>query len=276
MSALSLGQLRSLAPSIFAEHARPGVSGRYSFISTMEVVGLLQGEGWEPMKAREQSVRLEAKVGYQMHEIRFARRLDLENRAPQVGDTRLEMVLQNAHDGTRAYRIDAGLYRLICKNGLVVADSAFAHVSIRHLDVAPERFLEAARAVAENSPKVLEIVRRWSNVQLNESARKTFAARAMALRWTPEERIAKLLKPEALLVSVRYADRGADLWRTFNTVQEKVLNGGTRYAGFLPMAEGSVVSTRYVRNRTRGVGGLQESHRLNKGLWELAEEFSRN
>jgi hypothetical protein len=136
--ALSSDDLRRCAPSIFAEHARPGVSSRYTFVSTQQVVALLGAEGWEPVKASEQRVRLEDRIGFQMHEIRFARRVDLEAGAFQVGNTRPEMILQNAHDGSRAYRIDAGLYRLVCRNGLTVADADFAHVSIRHMDVSAD------------------------------------------------------------------------------------------------------------------------------------------
>ena len=64
--ALSADDLRRCAPSIFAEHARPGVSARYTFVSTKQVVALLGAEGWEPVKASEQRVRLEDRVGFQM------------------------------------------------------------------------------------------------------------------------------------------------------------------------------------------------------------------
>jgi hypothetical protein len=101
--ALSSDDLRRSAPSVFADHPRPGVSARYTFVSTEQVIDLLRGEGWEPVKATEQRVRLEARVGFQMHEIRFTRRADIDVGAFQVGSTRPEMVLQNAHDGTRAY-----------------------------------------------------------------------------------------------------------------------------------------------------------------------------
>lgn len=36
--ALSADELRRCAPSVFAEHARPGVSARYTFVSTAQVV----------------------------------------------------------------------------------------------------------------------------------------------------------------------------------------------------------------------------------------------
>ncbi len=120
---------------MFAETARPGVSTRYTFVSTAQVVDLLDAEGWSPVRASQQRVRLENREGFQMHELRFARRTDLGCESFAVGESRPELVLQNAHDGTRAYRIDAGLYRLVCRNGLTVADADFAHVAIRHVDV---------------------------------------------------------------------------------------------------------------------------------------------
>ena len=106
---LSRDDLVRVAPSIFAESARPGVSSRYSFVSTAQVVEVLDAEGWSPVLARQQAVRLEGRQGFQLHEVRFARRDDLSG-AREIGDTRPELVLQNSHDGTRAYRIDAGLY----------------------------------------------------------------------------------------------------------------------------------------------------------------------
>lgn len=273
--ALSLDDLRRRAPSVFAETARPGVSSRYTFVSTAEVVRLLRDEGWEPVNAHQQRVRLAPREGFQMHEVRFARRVDLA-RALAVGETRPELILQNAHDGTRAYRIDAGLYRLVCRNGLTVADSDFAHVAIRHVDVAAEKFIGAARAVAENTPRVLEAVTRWQAVTLTEGARQDFARRAIALRWDADDNATRLVTPCQLLAPVRYGDHAQDLWTTFNVVQEHLCRGGIPYAGNVPAAADAVFPTHFVRNTTRPVVSLTEGQKLNKGLWQLAEEFSHN
>lgn len=267
--ALSSDDLRRCAPSVFAEHARPGVSSRYTFVSTAQVVALLDAEGWEPVRASEQRVRLEDRIGYQMHEIRFARRSDLEAGAMQVGNTRPEMILQNAHDGTRAYRIDAGLYRLVCRNGLTVADTDFAHVSIRHMDVSAEAFARAAQSVAENTPRALEVVAKWQAVQLSQATRLEFARRAAGLRWSAVNPVMQTLTPEKFLSPIRYGDAGTDLWTTFNVVQEHLARGGDRY---LSRSEGTGLR----RNRTRPVAGLAEGQRLNKALWSLASEFANN
>ncbi|MCC6697743.1 MAG: DUF932 domain-containing protein, partial [Candidatus Hydrogenedentes bacterium] len=130
-----------------------------------------------------------------------------------------EMILQNAHDGSRAYRIDAGLYRLVCRNGLTVADADFAHVSIRHMDVSADAFAKAAQSVAENTPRMLEAVAKWQAVKLPQVSRIEFARRAAGLRWDMEQPVMKLLSPEKLLTPVRYGDAATDLWTTFNVVQ---------------------------------------------------------
>lgn len=267
--ALSSDDLRRCAPLIFAEHARPGVSARYTFVSTQQVVALLGAERWEPVKASEQRVRLEDRIGFQMHEIRFARRVDLEAGAFQVGSTRAEMVLQNAHDGSRAYRIDAGLYRLVCRNGLTVSDADFAHVSIRHVDVSAESFALAAQAVAQNTPRALETVAKWQSVQLPQATRVEFARRAAALRWDADQPVMKLLSPEKLLTPVRYGDAATDLWTTFNVIQEHLVRGGDRYLAY---TDGMGIR----RNRTRPVASLTEGQRINKALWSLAGEFANN
>ncbi|HOB99461.1 MAG TPA: DUF932 domain-containing protein [Verrucomicrobiota bacterium] len=267
--ALSPEDLRRCAPSVFAEHARPGVSSRYTFVSTAQVVALLGAEGWKPVKASEQRVRLEDRIGFQMHEIRFARRVDLEAGEFQVGSTRAEMVLQNAHDGSRAYRIDAGLYRLVCRNGLTVSDADFAHVSIRHVDVSAEAFAQAAQAVAQNTPRALETVAKWQGVQLSQATRVEFARRAAALRWDADQPVTKLLSPEKLLTPVRYGDAATDLWTTFNVIQEHLVRGGDRYLAY---TDGMGIR----RNRTRPVASLTEGQRINKALWTLAGEFVSN
>lgn len=272
---LSADDLRRVAPSIYAESARPGVSSRYTFVSTAQVVDLLRGEGWEPVRVSEQRVRTEDRRGFQMHEIRFARRTDLEAHNYQVGNTRPEMIVQNAHDGTRAYRIDAGLYRLICRNGLTVADTAFAHVAIRHSSVL-EKFTDAARRVAESTPLVLDAVGRWQAKQLSPVAREEFARRALALRWEADSPVTRLLTPSRLLRPVRNGDQGTELWTTFNVIQEHLTRGGDRYSGLVPTGPDEATPSRFLRNTTRPVGGLQEGQKLNKALWTLAEEFSRN
>ncbi|MBX3737995.1 MAG: DUF932 domain-containing protein, partial [Candidatus Didemnitutus sp.] len=158
---------------------------------------------------------------------------------------------------------------LVCRNGLTVADADFAHVSIRHVDVSADAFAKAAQSVAENTPRALEAVAKWQGVQLPQATRVEFAQRAAGLRWDADQPVMKLLSPEKLLTPVRYGDAATDLWTTFNVVQEHLIRGGDRYMGY-------TAGMGIRRNRTRPVGGLGESQKLNKALWSLASEFANN
>jgi len=59
-------------------------------------------------------------------------------------------------------------------------------------------------------------------------------------------------------------DRGADLWRTFNRVQENLMQGGLQGRN----ANGG-------RSTTRRVSSVSENIRLNRALWTLADEMAK-
>jgi hypothetical protein len=43
-----------------------------------------------------------------------------------------ELFLTNSHDGFNSFQFRVGIYRLVCSNGLVVADEEFSAFRIRH------------------------------------------------------------------------------------------------------------------------------------------------
>ena len=131
---LSDDRLRSLAPSVFAGSPLPGVSERYSFVPTAQIVSRLRESGWIPVTAFEQRVRLDERRGFQKHMLRF-QRADV---IPTRGEFTAELVLVNSHDRSSAYQLHAGLFRFVCGNGMIVADATFERVSIRHSGFTPD------------------------------------------------------------------------------------------------------------------------------------------
>jgi hypothetical protein len=119
VAALSDEELRRCAPSIFATQPIDTVSNRYSFLPTSSVLKGMRENGWFPVRAEQQSVRTEARRGFQKHLIRFARaeHLDFWDK----NQVRPEVVLLNSHDKSSAYQLHCGLFRLVCSNGMVVA-----------------------------------------------------------------------------------------------------------------------------------------------------------
>jgi len=113
-------QIQQLAPSAFAGQAYEKQSDRYAFIPTTEVISTLRDAGYMPVQASQSSSRIPGKKLFTKHMLRFAASNDSLS---VVGDSKLEAVLINSHDGTSAYHLSLGVFRLVCSNGMVVSDS---------------------------------------------------------------------------------------------------------------------------------------------------------
>jgi len=236
------------------------MSERYTFIPTIQIVDKMRGEGFQPVAATQSRTRIEGKSEFTKHMIRFR---DMRNGdAPAIralGTIFPEVVLTNSHDGASAYKIDAGLFRLICTNGMVVSAGNVSQMSVRHSGGA-DGIIEASYQIVEEFPKVLESVEQFSQLRLTSGQREAFATAALELRYDAGE---APITPAQVIAPVRSADADPTLWNTFNTAQEHLINGGVR---------GRNVETSR-RLRTRPVAGISENTRLNKALWTLTEKM---
>jgi hypothetical protein len=252
-TSLSDEQLQRFVPSIFARQPIPGVSGRYAFLPTACILDGMRREGWVPTFAAQQPVRTEARQGFQKHLIRFSRLRDLEQRV----ETRFEVAVLNSHDRSSGYKVQAGLLRLTCLNGLLVSEETVGAIRIRHTDFEPAKVIEATFAIAEQIPAVLQEVEAFKARALSEREQQALAIGAHAYRWDDPAKAP--VPPAQLLTPRRAADHGDDLWRTFNRVQEHLTKGGQ---------PGRTASGK--RTRVRGVKGIDEDARLNRALWRMA------
>jgi hypothetical protein len=123
---MSDDQLRRAVPSLFAERAHESRSEKYAYIPTVHVLSALRKEGFEVMAARQTRVRDAGHRNFTKHMLRL-RHADLK-----VDDTFPEVILINSHDGSSAYQIMAGMFRLVCLNGMVVSDGRSETVKVPH------------------------------------------------------------------------------------------------------------------------------------------------
>src|ERR1700736_4256838 len=56
--AISDDEMRRFAPSVFASQPIEGVSERYSFLPTSSILNGMRENGWVPVRAQEQSIRI--------------------------------------------------------------------------------------------------------------------------------------------------------------------------------------------------------------------------
>ena len=161
-----------------------GVSDRYTFLPTAQIITRMREAGWAPVQADEQRVRLENRQGFQKHLIRFQRR-DL---IAVKDEYAAEICLLNSHDRSSAYQLHAGLFRFICANGLMIADGQFQRVSIRHSGFSPEEVIEASANALAQLPQITARVDAFKNRLLTTPEADAFAQRALLLRYDQPEK----------------------------------------------------------------------------------------
>ena len=72
---LSKENMKSLAPSIFAEKPSSEVSKHYTHIPTTKVIDDMELLGWKPIDAKEVKARKKATRGFQKHLIASIKKL---------------------------------------------------------------------------------------------------------------------------------------------------------------------------------------------------------
>ena len=266
---LEEGQIASACPSIFASEAHGSRSEKYTYIPTIDVLRGLQREGFQPVEVRQGGSRDEEKRGFTKHLIRMRHTGSV---GLVGGDSVRELVLLNAHDGTSSYQLMSGLFRMICTNGLITCEGGEMQ-RIAHKGDIINNVIEGAFTITENGKDIGERVDYMRGVTLEQGEGEAFAKAALALRYTAKdaetgEVKAAPVEPSQILRVRREADAGSDLWRTFNRVQEHLVQGGQGYTH-------RAANGRRSRRETRPVNSIDGNVNLNKALWVLAQEMGK-
>jgi hypothetical protein len=249
-------QLMQRAPSIFATQPWQGVSDKYTFIPTSDIVTRLRAEGFGPVSARQCVTRIEGKGAFTKHVLRF--RSMSESLMPmKLNDLLPEIVLTNSHDLTSSYQLAAGLFRLVCLNGMTIPDGQFSSMRMRHSGDIASNVIDCAYTIANDFPAIMDKVEGFKTLQLSGPQQEAYASAASSLRWEENAPIqaVDLLRPR------RTDDLGSSLWLTYQRVQENLIKGGQR--------TDRTRRTYGQARTTRSIKSVGEDMRLNKALWSL-------
>ena len=249
---LSDDQIRTVAPSIFAETPHESRSQRYSYIPTAAVLAELRKEGFQPFMVCQTRVRHEDRRDYTKHmlRLRHARQID--------GTEANEIILLNSHDGTSSYQMLAGMFRFVCQNGLVCGDT-FADVRVPHKGNVTDHVIEGAYEVLDGFERVQHSRDTMQAITLDDGEAEVFARSALTLKYDDSGKAVPITESQ-ILRPRRFDDNRSDLWSVFNRVQENLVKGG--------------LTSRTANGRqrqTRPVQGIDQNVRLNRALWLLAD-----
>lgn len=257
---MTLDAIRAVAPSIFAEDKHSSRSDRYNYIPTSQIVEHLMSKDYGVFSVSQGGSRDEEKRGFTKHLVRF-RPL---SQTLQVGGTHNEIVLLNSHDGTSAYRLMAGVFRLVCSNGLVVSDGVLDDIRISHTGNILANVAEGVERMSGQLPQLTTNIQAMQSLNLEPQEQKAFARAALLLKYDEQE---TPISPEQVLQPRRIEDKATDLWTTFNAVQESLIRGGHRY---IKRTDRGIQ-----RRTTNAVNSVSGNTSINRALWALAEEMRK-
>lgn len=259
--------LRMSVPSAFATEKHESRSERYTYIPTFDVIQGMRGAGFVPVDAKQGKSRIEGKAAFTKHLIRF-RPQGQDVALREIGGLYPEIALLNSHDGTSCYKVQGGLLRLVCLNGLLLSDSTFASISVPHKGNITEQVIEASYEVIEDSRKAIGMAQNWATVPLKRDEQMALAETVHAYRFADADgEITTPVKPAQLLLPRRREDAKDDLWTVTNRLQENAVRGGVT-------AWGRDANNRPRRVTTREVKGIGADVKLNKAIWALAEKMA--
>ena len=267
-------EIKYLCPVAFKSEMTPteiatlGLSSHYSFVPTMNVVRDLQTMGWECVNAQQVKARKKSTDGYQKHMITFEHpkyKVEGKEEYPQI-------LLTNSHDGGNAFTLSAGIFRLVCSNGLVIKTEDYGSARLVHKGYSFEAVQKLVKEFEETVSEVLNKITEMKKVELTKEQQIEFAKKATLLRFTAksynEDNIADVVSIDDLLHAERPEDKGNGLYEVFNRVQESLINGKYMYASSGKVnAEGTKI------RKGRPIKNFKQNIEVNKKLSELAFEL---
>lgn len=250
-------QLRAKAPSLFQDQPYHEVSSKYHFIPTIEIIEQLRAENWYPVTVNQAGVKNLNKNGFQSHYVRFQHFSDLINPNANV----VELLLFNSHDRSKAFTISAGIYRYICSNGLVIADSVFDSYKIKHLGEKENDVINVVNKISNVKEKLLNKISKFESITLNQNEKEAFLQSAIPLRF--DEHL-ELDNPNELLTPLRIEDEKDDLYTVLNILQENFLF--SKVSGY-----NKETNRRFT---SKQITSISKDVEINKGLWDIAERIA--
>ena len=289
--ALNDKEIEHLCPVAFKstmtqrEITKLGLSKHYSFVPTMNVVNDLRALGYEVVDAKQVKARKKSTNGYQKHMITFEHpkyKLDQVNEV-EISDGKTEtqvtkaeeypqILLTNSHDGGNAFTLSAGIFRLVCSNGLVIKTEDYGSARLVHKGYSFEAVQKLVKEFEETVSEVLTKITEMKKVQLTKEQQIKFAKQAALLRFKAksynEDNIADVVQLDDLLHAERPEDKGNGLYEVFNRVQESLINGKYMYA-----SNGKVNAEGTKIRKGRPIKNFKQNIEVNKKLSELAFEL---
>lgn len=257
---LTLNEIKTKAPSVFANQAASHTSNQYLYIPTAQIVDGLMKNDFIPVACKQVG-----KGDHGKHVIHFGHKSLIDRLS---GQAELPLIrVQNSHDAKSSFQLDTGFFRLVCSNGLVMPAAKFNSARIRHNLGMKDEVIAASYRILSSFESQIADVEAMKSVHLDQDETTLLADSASRIVFDEtvidqNARHGVDLKAK-LLFTRRHADNAHDLWTVFNRIQENSIKGGLRVYG---------ETGKYAK--MRAVNSIDREKQINVELMTLAHKMA--
>lgn len=250
------------APAIFNTKRDERTSGKYNLVNTSRIIDYMKEYGgFIPSSIDQKNTRIPGRELTAKHMIRFRHESVKELKA---NDHIPEIVLLNSHDGSSAYKIYLGVFKVLCLNDLIVASSTMEAITLRHSrsNLIHDIYTESKK-IMDQSNRVNEIIKKWQGIELDKDQKRAYVNGALKLYSDADLKL--FYSPDRFLYSHRSAEKDPNVWNVFNVTQERFIRGLF-----------SAQDTNGHYKQMRQIKSIDRKVKLNRDLWEYTENFINN
>ena len=267
---MTMDELRKACPMAFKSNpTNPNVSDKYVQANTITVINDLEKLGWYPVQAKQCRMKKKSSGIRSFHMIALQNpnvKIVKQNAdGTETIDTYPRIILTNSHDGFNSFKFMVGLFRLVCSNGLVVADNEMVNMSIRHINYSFDELRKVVNEAIKQVPNIVMTMNTMKNTEVTDEQKREMATEVVKIRKNIEDDKKFSLDEDTIreiLMPVREEDNGNDLWTVFNICQEKLIKGGY-------MALGNNNKVR----KQRSITSIKKDIDYNQRLWDVAMRY---
>lgn len=265
---LSTDEIREQAPVIFAGGPTREVSERYVYADTPTIISDMDKLGWKVRQVGQRKARKEDTT-FSPHFVRFANP-DYRIKGNGGDYSFPEVVMKNRYDGLGAVEFMAGIFRLVCSNGMVISTQSFGEMKLNHRGYSFEEMRKLVGDRVVSIEEQVAVMNAMKDTTLMKEQQRELAMQGLLIRGQVSKKEegkfrgkVDLLTLDEILTPERNEDKGNDLWNTFNVVQEKMVNGGFH----------TQLGLNTKVRKVRAIKSFEQDLTLNKQLFSAATEL---
>jgi hypothetical protein len=267
---MTMDELRKACPMAFKSNpTNPNVSDRYIHANTATVVEDLEKLGWMPVQAKQcrekkgsRGIRSFHMVCFQNPNVKIVKQ---NADGTEAIDAYPRIILTNSHDGFNSFKFMLGMYRILCSNGLVVADGEMINMTIRHINYSFDELRKVVNEAIKQVPNIVMTMNTMKNTEVTDEQKREMATEVVKIRKNIEDDKKFSLDEDTIreiLMPVREEDNGNDLWTVFNICQEKLIKGG-----YMSLGNNNKV------RKQRSITSIKKDIDYNQRLWDVAMRY---